>query len=83
MIKLVQEIRYEQPRIGTEKVYGLIKNDLQKMNIKVGRVNLNSILKGYGMLVKKKKRSVITTNSRHRFRKYPNLIKEVEISLKV
>ena len=50
------------------------------MNIKIGRIKLNSILKENGMLVKKKKKSVITTNSRHRFRKYPNLIKEVEIS---
>lgn len=50
------------------------------MNIKIGRIKLNSILKEYGMLVRKRKKSVITTNSRHRFRKYPNLIKEVEIS---
>jgi transposase InsO family protein len=37
-------------------------------------------LKEYGMRVRKKKKSVTTTNSRHRFRKYPNLIKEVKIS---
>jgi putative transposase len=80
VIKLVQAIRYEQPQIGTEKLYGLIKNDLEKMNIKIGRCKLNSILKDYGMLVRKKKTAVITTNSRHRFRKYPNLIKEVKIT---
>jgi transposase InsO family protein len=80
VIRLVQEIRYEQPFIGTEKIYGLIKEDLENMNIKIGRIKLNSILKEYGMLVRKKKKSVITTNSRHRFRKYPNLIKEVEIT---
>ena len=79
MIKLVQEIRHEQPFIGTEKIYGLIKQDLNKMNIKIGRIKLNSILKEYGMLVRKRRKSVITTNSRHRFRKYPNLIKKVEI----
>ena len=80
VIKLVQEIRYEQPFIGTEKIYGLIKEDLEHMNIKIGRIKLNSILKEHGMLVRKKKKSVITTNSRHRFRKYPNLIKKIEIS---
>ena len=77
---LVQEVRYEQPRIGTEKVYGLIKTDLQKMKIKAGRIKLNTILKENGMLIGKKKTAVKTTNSRHRFRKYPNLIKEVEIT---
>jgi len=80
VIMLVQEIRYEQPFIGTEKIYGLIKEDLEQMNIKIGRIKLNNILKEHGMLVRKKKKSVITTNSRHRFRKYPNLIKEIEIS---
>ena len=80
VIKLVQEIRHEQPFIGTEKIYGLIKQDLNKMNIKIGRIKLNSILKDYGMLVRKRRKSVITTNSQHRFKKYPNLIKEVEIS---
>lgn len=79
MIELVQEIRYDQPQIGTEKLYGLIKKDLQKMNIKAGRIKLNTILREHGMLVRKKKTAVITTNSRHRFRKYPNLIKELEI----
>lgn len=65
--------------MGTEKIYGLIKTDLDKMNIKIGRCQLNSILKQYGMLARKRKKNVITTNSHHRFRKYPNLIKEVEI----
>ena len=32
------------------------------------------------MLVQKKRKSVITTNSRHRFKKYPNIIKGIEIS---
>lgn len=80
MIKLVQDIRIEQPKIGTEKLYGLIKADLDKQNIKIGRCKLNSILKTNGMLVRKKKTAVITTNSRHRFRKYPNLVKDKEIT---
>ena len=50
------------------------------MKLKIGRCKLNSILKTHGMLVQKKRKSVITTNSRHRFRKYPNIIKGVEIS---
>lgn len=79
VIKLVQDIRNEQPNIGTEKLYGLIKEDLEKKSIKIGRCKLNSILKENGMLVRKKKTMVITTNSRHRFRKYPNLIKDTEI----
>lgn len=79
MIKLVQPIRHEQPFLGTEKIYDLIKTNLDTMNIKTGRCKLNSILKEYGMLARKRNKKVFTTNSHHRFRKYPNLIKEVEI----
>ena len=74
------DIRKEQPQIGTEKLYGLIKKDLDNMNIKIGRCKLNAILKEHGMLVRKKKTAVRTTNSNHRFRKYPNLIKNMEIT---
>lgn len=80
MIKLVRDKREKQPRIGTEKLYGLIKEDLEKQNIKIGRCKLNSILKENGMLVKKKKTMVITTNSHHRFRKYPNQVKDMDIT---
>ncbi len=78
--KLVHPIRYEQPYMGTEKIYGLIKNELKTLNLKIGRCKLNSILKQNGMLVRKRKKYVTTTNSYHRFRKYPNLIKDISIT---
>jgi len=80
VINLVLNVRHEQPYIGTEKIYDIIKEDLIAMKLKIGRIKLNSILKIHGMLVQKKRKSVITTNSRHRFRKYPNIIKGLEIS---
>jgi len=76
----VLNVRHEQAFIGTEKVYDIIKEDLIAMKLKIGRCKLNSILKIHGMLVQKKRKSVITTNSRHRFRKYPNIIKGLEIT---
>lgn len=78
--KLVYPIRYEQPFMGTEKIYGLIKSDLKKLNLNIGRCKLNTILKQNGMLVRKRKKFVTTTNSYHRFRKYPNLIKNISIT---
>lgn len=47
-------------------------------SIKIGRDKLFKILNNYNMLVSLKKRRAITTNSYHRFYKYPNLIKEYE-----
>jgi transposase InsO family protein len=66
-------------RIGTRKLHYLIKPSLDKIGIRCGRDRLNAILKYEGMLVKKKRNYMRTTNSYHRFRKHPNLIKDIEI----
>jgi transposase InsO family protein len=66
-------------RIGTRKLHYLIKSSLDKVGIKCGRDRLFTILKYEGLLVKKKRNYMRTTNSYHRFRKHPNLIKDIEI----
>lgn len=76
---LVQAVRMEMPRIGTRKLYYLIKSELISLNIKIGRDALFTYLKSENMLVKPKKNYIKTTNSKHWLRKHPNLMKEVEI----
>jgi putative transposase len=67
-------------RVGTKKIYSLIKGDLERFGIKCGRDKLHGILRSEGMLVKKRRNYMRTTNSYHRFYKYPNLIKDLHIS---
>lgn len=67
-------------RLGTRKLHYLIKPSLDKMGIRCGRDRLFAILKFEGMLVKKKRNYMRTTNSYHRFYKYPNLIKDISIN---
>ncbi len=67
-------------RAGTKKIYYLIKPDLDRMGIKCGRDKLHGILRNEGMLIKKKKNYMRTTNSYHRFYKYRNLIKDLRIN---
>jgi transposase InsO family protein len=67
-------------RIGTRKLHYLIKPALEREGIKCGRDKLNALLKHEGMLVKKKKNCMRTTDSYHRFYKYPNLIKDTIIN---
>jgi putative transposase len=69
IISEVREIRRKQTKVGTRKLQRMIKT-------KVSRDRLYGILRANGMLVKRKKRYQQTTNSRHRFKKYRNLIKE-------
>jgi len=77
---MVRAIRLKQPRIGVHKLYSIVKEDIKKHNIKMGRDGLYSLLAEENLLVKRKKRKPsITTNSKHWFRKYSNLIRGMEI----
>ena len=69
---MVQEIRIQQPRIGTRKLYHLLADKLK--NLGVGRDRLFAILKANHMLIEPKRRYHVTTDSHHRFRKHRNLI---------
>ena len=75
VIELVESIRIQMPKIGTRKLYFMLKEDLKQLN--VGRDMLFRILKANHMLIEQKRRYHITTNSHHRFRKHKNLIENV------
>jgi len=54
--------------------------DFEKQQLKVGRDTLFNVLRKNQMLTLRKKYSCRTTNSYHRFYKYNNIIKDVEIN---
>ena len=78
--KLVMTIRIQMPRLGTRKLYYLLKSDLEKLNIKLGRDALFDYLRRENLLIYPKKNYMKTTNSRHWLHKYPNLLKEKVIN---
>jgi len=63
--------------MGVRKIYFLIKEDMDRVNIKKGRDALFDLMASEHMLVQRRKRKHITTNSNHWYRKYPNLIKGI------
>lgn len=77
MVAMVNTVRMEQPRIGTRKLYHLLKEDLKRIN--VGRDRLFAILRANHMLVRPKRSYHITTDSHHRFRKHGNTVKGLSI----
>jgi len=74
-ISKVIEIRDRHPRIGTRKLYDMLQPFFKEQHIKIGRDALFNMLCINNLLVRKRKRRISTTNSYHRFRKYPNLIR--------
>ena len=75
----VDGIRSEMPKIGTRKLHFLLEEPLKAHGIFIGRDRLNELLSKTGRLVRKRRRKPKTTDSRHRFKKWPNLIKGLEV----
>lgn len=71
---LVLGLRKLMPRLGTRKLYHLLRDELG-----MGRDKLFALLRSEGLLICKKRRYTVTTNSKHWMRKYPNLIKDIEL----
>jgi transposase InsO family protein len=80
VLKMVREIREDHPRIGTRKLYHMLQDKLALHRIKMGRDALFNLLSANQLLVRKRKRRIYTTRSQHWFRKYTNLIKDIELT---
>lgn len=72
VVAMVQEIRLQQPRIGTRKLYYKLQKELSEIG--VGRDRLFAILRANHLLIKPRKSYRKTTNSFHRFHKHKNLV---------
>lgn len=79
ILTLVKELRRDHPRMGAEKLHHLIAPQLREHNIKYGRDKFYYLLREHGLLVKRRRRGPKTTNSNHFYRKYSNLIREIEL----
>jgi putative transposase len=75
IIQQVLRIRKQQPRCGGRKLLIMLQPFFRHQNISMGRDRFFELLAKNKLLVRKRKRSVHTTNSKHFFYRYPNLIK--------
>lgn len=76
----VVAIRSRLPRVGTRKLHHLLGRALAPHGISVGRDYLFGLLSEHGMLVRRRRRRVFTTDSRHWLRKYPNLVRGLAVT---
>jgi transposase InsO family protein len=75
----VQTERLVQPRLGTRKLQYL----MQQQQLRMGRDRLFDLLRTHRMLVPTKRAYHKTTQSHHRFRCHPNLLKDSENKVQV
>lgn len=77
--QLIEKQRRIMPRLGARKLYFLLKQSFVENGIKIGRDAFFAYLKREQMLVKPIKNYTRTTFSKHWLRKYPNLLKNLDI----
>lgn len=74
IIKLIQQIRYNNKKMGGKKLYHLLQDDIQGMDASMGRDKFFDLLRQNGLLVKRQRKYAVTTQSYHRFKVYTNLL---------
>ena len=80
VMQLVLEKRTDLPKVGGKKLYHMLKEDLQAFKKSIGRDKFFDFLRKNDLLIKRRRSHARTTNSRHRFKKYMNLIKDLILS---
>ena len=76
ILELIEQVRKQMPKTGGLKLYKSIKPALVQKDIKMGRDRFYQLLGRHRLLIPRTKRAHITTNSKHHFYKYPNLVRD-------
>lgn len=79
IIDLVKQVRKSLPKLGTLKLIHILKDDLAAHRISIGRDSFFALLKKHHLLVKRKKRYAVTTDSNHPYKKWADLVKGLPI----
>jgi transposase InsO family protein len=72
---MVRDIRKLHSRMGGKKLYKLLKPAIEDAGIKMGRDKFFELLARNGLLIRRKRKYVYTTDSYHHFRVYKNLLR--------
>ncbi len=76
ILSLVRRERAVQSRLGTRKLLHILGGELKSAGVSVGRDRFFLILGRSSLLIKRRFKGYRTTDSRHRFRVYSNLLKD-------
>jgi putative transposase len=77
IISLVRQQRYLQPKLGCRKLLYLIDKELDEAGVSIGRDRFFRLLFRYKLLIEKRRCYHKTTDSRHGFEVYRNLLKDM------
>jgi transposase InsO family protein len=76
ILQQIDALRKYQPRCGGRKLFMDLQLFFKEHHIIMGRDHFFDLLRRNKLLVRRIKRSVHTTNSKHHFHRYPNMAKD-------
>lgn len=77
ILQLIKRERMIQPRLGTRKLLHMLRREFCSAGVSIGRDRLFKLLRQKGFLIRRRARRARTTDSRHSFQVYKNLLKDV------
>ncbi len=78
LIQAIEKIAAESPRYGSRRITAQLKREPHLM--KVNRKRVQRIMRERGLVVLIKRSKKRTTDSRHKFQRYPNLVLGLQIT---
>lgn len=79
VLSLVRRERALQPFLGVRKLQFLLRGEFSAVGVCIGRDRLFSLLSRHGLLIRRRRKYCGTTNSRHGFGVYGNLLKDLTL----
>lgn len=80
VIEKVMKIKQLMPNLGGRKIYSILEKECSSSEVLgIGRDKLFKLLRERDLLVQRRRKYAVTTDSNHPFKKYKNLIKQVMI----
>jgi putative transposase len=79
VLKKILVLRSNHPEIGGRKLYEMLQPFFLEHGIKMGRDSLFGLLAANGLQVRRRLRKYITTYSGHWLRKWPNIIRDINV----
>lgn len=80
IVDKVKEVRRRIPGIGGLPLHHMLREELFRHGIVIGRDSFYELLRKHNLLIKRRKRYVVTTDSDHPYYKWNNLIKNINLT---
>ena len=80
ILSLVRRERKVQPKLGGRKLLYMLGGEFVKAGVSIGRDRFFALLDCYELLIERRRRHPRTTNSRHGFEVYKNLLKDAVLT---